>query len=181
VETREALAAALAEFSGSMLLVSHDRHLLRTTVDDFWIVADGTVQEFPGDLEDYREWLAARTAQARREDNAARREASAEAGGESLSAAERKAQRRREAEARQRLSALRKPLERELAEVEAQMQAQRERLQALDALIADPGLYEDARRDERLRVLAEHGELTKQQQALEDRWLALQEALENIG
>jgi len=181
VETREALAAALAEFSGSMLLVSHDRHLLRTTVDDFWIVADGTVQEFPGDLEDYREWLAARTAQARREDNAARREASAEAGGESLSAAERKAQRRREAEARQRLSALRKPLERELAEVEAQMQAQRERLQALDALIADPDLYEDARRDERLRVLAEHGELTKQQQALEDRWLALQEALENIG
>lgn len=181
VETREALAAALAEFSGSMLLVSHDRHLLRTTVDDFWIVADGTVQEFPGDLEDYREWLAARTAQARREDNAARREASAEAGGESLSAAERKAQRRREAEARQRLSALRKPLERELAEVEAQMQAQRERLQALDALIADPGLYEDARRDERLRVLAEHGELTKQQQALEERWLALQEALENIG
>jgi len=181
VETREALAAALAEFSGSMLLVSHDRHLLRTTVDDFWIVADGTVQEFPGDLEDYREWLAARTAQARREDNAARREASAEAGGESLSAAERKAQRRREAEARQRLSALRKPLERELAEVEAQMQVQRERLQALDALIADPGLYEDARRDERLRVLAEHGELTKQQQALEDRWLALQEALENIG
>lgn len=181
VETREALATALAEFSGSMLLVSHDRHLLRTTVDDFWIVADGTVQEFPGDLEDYREWLAARTAQARREDNAARREASAEAGGESLSAAERKAQRRREAEARQRLSALRKPLERELAEVEAQMQAQRERLQALDALIADPGLYEDARRDERLRVLAEHGELTKQQQALEDRWLALQEALENIG
>ncbi len=181
VETREALATALAEFSGSMLLVSHDRHLLRTTVDDFWIVADGTVQEFPGDLEDYREWLAARTAQARREDNAARREASAEAGGESLSAAERKAQRRREAEARQRLSALRKPLERELAEVEAQMQVQRERLQALDALIADPGLYEDARRDERLRVLAEHGELTKQQQALEDRWLALQEALENIG
>ena len=53
METREALAAALAEFGGSMLLVSHDRHLLRTTVDSFWIVADGAVREFDGDLEDY--------------------------------------------------------------------------------------------------------------------------------
>jgi len=57
VETREALASALAEFGGSMLLVSHDRHLLRTTVDSFWIVADGGVREFDGDLEDYRDWL----------------------------------------------------------------------------------------------------------------------------
>src|SRR5690606_2171033 len=67
VDTREALATALAEFAGSVLLVSHDRHLLRTTVDSFWIVADGRVQEFDGDLEDYRDWLAARSAQARSE------------------------------------------------------------------------------------------------------------------
>ncbi|MGB6104410.1 MAG: ATP-binding cassette domain-containing protein, partial [Pusillimonas sp.] len=65
VDTREALATALAEFAGSVLLVSHDRHLLRTTVDSFWIVADGRVQEFDGDLEDYRDWLAARGASAR--------------------------------------------------------------------------------------------------------------------
>ncbi len=61
VDTREALAEALAEFGGSMLMVSHDRHLLRTTVDSFWIVADGAVHEFDGDLEDYRDWLATRT------------------------------------------------------------------------------------------------------------------------
>src|SRR5690606_24429524 len=65
VDTREALATALAEFAGSVLLVSHDRHLLRTTVDSFWIVADGQVQEFDGDLEDYRDWLSARSANAR--------------------------------------------------------------------------------------------------------------------
>src|SRR5690606_25009077 len=64
VDTREALATALAEFAGSVLLVSHDRHLLRTTVDSFWIVADGQVQEFDGDLEDYRDWLSARSANA---------------------------------------------------------------------------------------------------------------------
>src|SRR3546814_11061117 len=51
---------ALAEFAGSVLLVSHDRHLLRTTVDSFWVVADGQVQEFDGDLEDYRDWLTTR-------------------------------------------------------------------------------------------------------------------------
>src|SRR5690606_37828623 len=60
VDTREALTEAQAEFGGSMLLVSHDRHLLRTTVDDFWVVADGKVTEFDGDLEDYREWVARR-------------------------------------------------------------------------------------------------------------------------
>src|SRR5690606_1370955 len=65
VETREALATALAEFGGSMLLVSHDRHLLRTTVDSFWIVADGVVHEFDGDLEDYRQWLSERNSQQR--------------------------------------------------------------------------------------------------------------------
>src|SRR5690606_32480554 len=57
VDTREAVPTALAEFSGSMLLVSHARHLLRTTVDSFWIVATGSVKEFDGDLEDYRNWL----------------------------------------------------------------------------------------------------------------------------
>lgn len=62
VDTREALARALAEFGGSMLMVSHDRHLLRTTVDSFWIVADGNVHEFDGDLDDYRDWLAKRVA-----------------------------------------------------------------------------------------------------------------------
>jgi len=213
VETREALAAALAEFSGSMLLVSHDRHLLRTTVDDFWIVADGAVQEFSGDLEDYREWLAARAAGARRAAAGAGRNAGggpdtgirgsdgpdtgpdpapgsragmgpgtdADSGAGGESAAERKAQRRREAEERQRLSALRKPLEKQLAALEADMEKQRARQQELDALIADPDFYGDARRDERVRVLAEHGELAKRLESAEERWLQLQEELEALG
>ena len=114
VETREALAAALAEFGGSMLLVSHDRHLLRTTVDSFWIVADGAVREFDGDLEDYRDWLAARNAGERAE---ARENAE---GADPV--VDRKAQRRAEAEQRQRLAALRKPLEARLAKVETEME-----------------------------------------------------------
>ena len=172
VETREALAAALAEFSGSMLLVSHDRHLLRTTVDSFWIVADGAVREFDGDLEDYRDWLAQR-------ETAARRDAAAQA--PAPASVDRKAQKRLEAEKRQRLSALRKPLEKRLARVEADMETCRTRVQALDALLADAGLYSDARRAERLATLAEHGEKSRTLAELEEQWLALQEELERLA
>jgi len=174
VETREALATALAEFAGSMLLVSHDRHLLRTTVDSFWIVADGGVREFDGDLEDYRDWLAARTAQEKAADTLARDPSGA------AEPVNRKAQRRLEAEQRQRLAALRKPLESELAKVEADMEKIRAALHKLDDLIADADLYSDARRAERQQVMAEHGDLGKRMGALEERWLELQEALEDI-
>ncbi len=174
VDTREALATALAEFAGSVLLVSHDRHLLRTTVDDFWIVADGKVTEFDGDLEDYRDWLAARNADARSE---ARLEQLASA---DAPAVDRKAQRRQEAEQRQRLSTLRRPLETRLKNVEADMEKTGARLAALDALIADPGLYSEERRAERLKALEEHGELSKRHAQLEEQWLSLQEELEAL-
>ncbi|AZR93648.1 ABC transporter [Bordetella trematum] len=170
VETREALAAALAEFSGSMLLVSHDRHLLRTTVDSFWIVADGQVSEFDGDLEDYRDWLNARNAQARAEAAAPRDSA----------VPDRKAQRRQEAEQRQKLATLRKPLQSRLNKVEAEMETLRQRLQALDTLIADADLYSDARRNERQQVMAEHGELGKRMAQLEEDWLEIQTSLEAL-
>ena len=186
VETREALAAALAEFSGSMLLVSHDRHLLRTTVDSFWIVADGRVQEFDGDLEDYREWLAARNAAQKA---AERSEAAAEKAAASGSspdtgepAVDRKTQKRLEAEERQRLAALRKPLEKQLAKVEAEMEKARSRLAELDALIADPDFYSDeSRRAQRQKVMAEHGELNKRAGELDEQWLAIQEELEALA
>ena len=177
VETREALAAALAEFSGSMLLVSHDRHLLRTTVDSFWIVADGQVREFDGDLEDYRDWLASRTAAERAEKAEAARAAG---GATAVPVVDRKAQKRLEAEQRQRLSTLRKPPEARLAKVETEMEKSRQRIQVLDALIADPDFYSDSRRAERQQVMAEHGELGKKVDELEEQWLEIQESLEDI-
>jgi ATP-binding cassette subfamily F protein 3 len=171
VETREALAAALAEFAGSMLLVSHDRHLLRTTVDDFWIVAGGTVREFDGDLEDYRDWLAAR-------ETAEKAETARSAVANAAPQTDRKQQRRLEAEQRQRVAAARKPLEAKLAGVEGEMEKLRARLDVLDGLIADADLYSEARRAERQKVLAEHGELGKRMAELEEQWLTLQEAME---
>ena len=182
VDTREALTEALAEFEGSMLLVSHDRHLLRTTVDSFWIVADGELTEFDGDLEDYREWLAARGKAAvpgkpGRSGSADDARVAAESGDEP----DRKTLRRQQAEARQRLSALRKPLEKRLQKVEADMARLETRKHTLDTLIADASLYEDARRQERIEVLAEHGDVSKQLAELEEAWLELQGELEALG
>lgn len=171
VETREALATALAEFSGSMLLVSHDRHLLRTTVDDFWIVADGKVTEFDGDLEDYRDWLNNRSAGLRAE---ARNEASND------NAPDRKAQRRQEAQERQRLAVLRKPLDTKLKKVETEMEKASLRIAALDEQIADPDFYTEERRNERVTLLAEHGELSKKHSDFEEQWLELHEAIESL-
>ena len=183
VETREALTRALAEFGGSMLLVSHDRHLLRTTVDSFWIVADGCVQTFDGDLEDYRDWLTQHQANARREDAAARQAlrndagATAEADGNTI---DRKQQKREEAEQRQRLAILRKPIDSKLAKVEKELEQVQTKIATLDILIADPDLYSDTRRQERVASLSEHGELTKRASQLEDQWLSLQTELEAL-
>ncbi|MFA7668671.1 MAG: ATP-binding cassette domain-containing protein [Burkholderiaceae bacterium] len=175
VETREALSTALAEFGGSMLLVSHDRHLLRTTVDSFWIVANGGVQEFDGDLEDYRSWLADHGSQVRAQE---RQERTAQQ--DAAGTVDRRAQRRLEAELRQQRAVKRRPLEKKINKVETKMDTATQRLAELDLVIADAGLYDDERRDERLRVLSEHGELSKQHSALEEEWLLLQEELEAV-
>ena len=169
VETREALTTALAEFGGSMLLVSHDRHLLRTTVDSFWIVADGHVQSFDGDLEDYRDWLTQRQ-------QAMKGDPSSSGSGTT----DRKLQKRLEAENRQRLSTLRKPLESRLGKVEKEMETLAREIGALDQKIADPDFYADAFRAERATTMTRHGELSKRHAALEEEWLELQTELESL-
>jgi ATP-binding cassette subfamily F protein 3 len=189
VETREALTTALAEFGGSMLLVSHDRHLLRTTVDRFWIVADGGVQEFDGDLEDYRDWLAQHQSNARKQELAERHTANMasqvhEDNASSLSEAsnaDRKQQKREEAQERQRTAVLRKPIEAKLLKIEKELETTQSKLKLLDALIADADLYSDARRQERVQTLSQHGELTKKHGELEEAWLELQSELESIA
>ena len=176
VETREALAAALAEYEGSVLVVSHDRQLLRSTVDNFWIVADGAVSEFDGDLEDYRDWLLTRAAAMRssHKSNTTQTESNEPT-------VDRRTQRRLEAEARQKTAASRRPLEKKINTLEKQMDQQRTRLSALDELMADPDFYGDTYKDERPTLLMEHGELSKALDDNEESWLLLQEEIEAIN
>ncbi|WP_159990461.1 ABC-F family ATP-binding cassette domain-containing protein [Pelistega ratti] len=171
VETREALATALAEFDGSVLMVSHDRHLLRTTVDSFWIVADGTVLEFEGDLEDYQTWLSNRQQQQKREERDTQVNISNT----------RKDQKRFEAEERQRKSALRKPLEKRIATIEKTVEQNQARLAQIDTFIADEDFYSEARREERVKLLEEHGNLSRDTSILEEEWMTLLEQIEAIN
>jgi len=173
VETREALSQALAEYEGSVIIVSHDRQLLRSTVDDFWIVADGQVQEFDGDLEDYREWLQKR--QSLTSGSTIIQEDGTEA-----PAVDRRQQRKNEAQERQRLAVLRKPLEKQLQKIEASMEKLAVRIEELDTLIADPDFYTDAYKAQRPALLAEHGECSQKHASLEEEWLELQEQIEAL-
>lgn len=173
VDMREALAKALTQFEGSILLVSHDRHLLRSTTDEFMIVADGNISEFGGDLEDYQQWLADRKAEERQERNEI-----ANAGAEPV--LDRRAQRRQEAEERQRLSVLKRPLVKELNEIEPKLEKIQKRLNELQEAMADENFYSDENRNDRIEKLNEHGQLESQKNELEERWLELNEEIELI-
>jgi ATP-binding cassette subfamily F protein 3 len=91
-----------------------------------------------------------------------------------------KNQKREQAQERQRLAQLRKPIENKLKTVEKDLEITQIQVRALDERIADPDLYNDTRRPERMETLAKHGELTKRVSELEERWLSLQEELEQL-
>jgi ATP-binding cassette subfamily F protein 3 len=166
LDMREALALALQEFEGAMVLVSHDRHLLRTATDSLMLVADGRLAAFDGDLEDYRAWLDARRAGDKPRSTAG-----------SL----RREQRRAEAEARQALARSRRPLEKRLAAVEADIaRFEREKSQ-LEAKLASASFYQSGDQDEVAAALREQAKVASALEKAEAEWLDLQARLEEIG
>ncbi|MFO7646989.1 ATP-binding cassette domain-containing protein, partial [Halomonas campaniensis] len=172
LEMREALTEALAAFEGTVIIVSHDRHLLRATVDEFWRVADHRVEPFDGDLEDYRAWLKARL-------EGERREARAEKGGRQAESAapkeDRKAARRAAAELREKL----RPLKKQRDRAEQAMEKVQAELAKVEEALGDAELYTDAARKEELTsTLARQGELKSRLDDLEAEWLSAEEELE---
>ncbi len=175
LETREALTEALAQFDGTLLLVSHDRHLLRATTDEFIIVADGSLKPFDGDLDDYRDWLF-KSRSAAQQPTSPDAPASVES-----SPVDRREQRKVEAEQRQRLSSLRKPLEKRLQQVETTMEKAEQDRAAVEATLAQPDIYDVSRKDELRELLARQTAIKKSLDTLEAEWLELQESLEQIS
>ncbi len=169
---------ALAQFEGTLILVSHDRHLLRATSDQFMLVADGTIRPFDGDLDDYRDWLLQQAAAKR---NAATAVHASEAAADAGANVNRKDQRRAEADERQRLSVLRKPLTKELEKVEKRMAALQTDKTAIDAFMADETSYAEANKTRLMEMLKRQGEVTSELEQLEERWLELQEQIEQIA
>jgi ATP-binding cassette subfamily F protein 3 len=163
LEMREALTLALQETEAAVVLVSHDRHLLRTTVDELWLVADGRAQPFDGDLDDYATWLAQRRAAAK------------------PVAAEQSVQRDQRIEdraAKKSAAAERRKLEKEAQKLEQQLAAWQQDQVAVEAQLADPELYANADRARIDQLNTRQGELAVAIEAAEARWLEIHELLE---
>ncbi|HVY06305.1 MAG TPA: ATP-binding cassette domain-containing protein [Burkholderiales bacterium] len=166
LEMRHALTLGLQDYEGALVLVSHDRGLLRATADELWLVADGKVQVFEGDLEDYAKRLRLRgeASQASPEDPAVSR----------------KEQKRMEAQERNLRFARRKPLEagiRSAEHVISRFEAERLRL---EKLLAAPDIYEDSRKDDLRRCLKEQADVTAKLQKAEEEWLKLSAEFEAL-
>ncbi len=164
--TREALALALQDFGGAMLLVSHDRALLRAVCDSYWLVSDGSVVDFDGDLDDYQQWVLERARQRQRD------AAAASAGAEGS----RREQRREAAVSRQQRTAAQRPLraeQRALDDALATLEAQRARIDAALADAATPAA-------QRAQLGRERKELEARVASAEERWLEVAEALESL-
>ncbi|HEX7685609.1 MAG TPA: ATP-binding cassette domain-containing protein [Trinickia sp.] len=182
LETRHALTMALAQFEGTLILVSHDRHLLRATTDQFMLVAKHRLQPFDGDLDDYRDWLLQHAAETRAAAKAASQAGAAELAGDADAlAGNRKDQRRQEAQARQKLAQLKKPLQTRIAKLEKEMDALNAEKATLDAFVADTASYEPAMKTKLTDALKRQAEVAARLEALEAEWLDAHEELEQIG
>ncbi len=157
IDAREALVKALADFEGAVLLITHDPHLVELVADRLWLVADGTVCPFDGDLDDYRALLAERARPAPKADNGSRRE-----------------DRRERSEARATLA----PLRRQARDAEAALEQLAAERAAVERRLADPALYVPGRASEIAAANERFAAIAKEVAAAEAAWLAAQEALE---
>ena len=167
IEMREALAEALQDFDAALVVVAHDRHLLKATTDQLWLVADGKLGEFDGDLDDYKEWARAW--------HAGGRNPAPEGNGEAVP--DRKAQKRDAAEARQRSYAARRPFELKLAELERQLDALNIEKTELDNWLAGADAYAEANKERLQQALKRQGEARQAIENIEWEWFAVQEKL----
>ncbi|KII34472.1 MULTISPECIES: ATP-binding cassette domain-containing protein [Pseudomonas] len=166
LEMRLALTMALQEFSGAVLVVSHDRHLLKSTTDNFYLVADGKVEEFDGDLEDYTRWLV----------EYRQRNAPVSNTPVNPDKTDKKAQRQAAAALRQQLA----PHKREADKLEAELGKLHEKLAKIDASLGDSDIYEPARKNELRDLLAEQAKLKVREAELEEAWMEALELLESM-
>ncbi|MCT8572511.1 ABC transporter ATP-binding protein, partial [Glaesserella parasuis] len=170
LDMRQALTEALTQYEGSLVIVSHDRHLLRSTVNEFYLVHDGKVEEFNGDLEDYQKWLNELNAQlecAKKADNPT-------ACNNENSAVNRKEQKRQEAELRQQAA----PLRKKLTQLEKELEKLTASLTTLEETLASPEIYDAENKAKLTDILAKQVATKKQLEEVEMEWLEVQEQLE---
>ena len=171
LDMRQALTEALVDYEGSLVVVSHDRHLLRNTVEEFYLVHDKQVEEFKGDLDDYQKWLTEQNSQSTTK--SAEEKADTE---NANSSQNRKEQKRREAELRQQTA----PLRKKITQLEEKMNKLSEQLAEIENSLADSELYNAENKEKLTALLAQQVDAKKTLEKLEVDWLEAQEQLEEM-
>ncbi|WP_447876141.1 ABC transporter ATP-binding protein [Serratia fonticola] len=169
LDMRQALTEALIDFEGALVVVSHDRHLLRSTTDDLYLVHDGQVEQFEGDLDDYQQWLSDLQKQQAQQDAAPKQD-------NGNSAQARKDQKRREAEFRTQTQ----PLRKQIAKLEQQMDKLGAELAAVEEQLADSALYDISRKADLTACLQKQSQAKSALEETEMTWLDAQEQLETL-
>jgi ATP-binding cassette subfamily F protein 3 len=184
LEARHALTMALQAYEGAIVVISHDRHLLRQVVDNYWLVADGKVKEFEGDLQDYQvqvQALAQAQAQAKmkqRQDTMRSDPSTAnQVESEALTPAERKEQKRQQAEQRKQLS----PLKKAIAKHEKDIDLWQEKLDLLETELAQPSLYDAENKAKLKDLLSQQAHASEQHEYNEELWLEKNDQLESMA
>ena len=179
LDMRQALTEALIGFEGALVVVSHDRHLLRSTTDEFYLVHDHKVQPFDGDLEDYQKWLSNEQKlenQPIDQEDKIEKEVIKKEVIQNVSALDRKEQKRKEAERRAQMQPLKKQLEKE-EQILARLTNQ---LQTLEQQLADPIVYEADKKSELTELLLKQSQLKNELEETELKWLDVQQQLEEF-
>ncbi len=177
LETREALSLALATFEGAMVLVSHDRHLLETTCDRLLLTDEGTVREFSGDLEDYRQHLLEQNRLYAERSRAASQEARPT---ESAAAAASKAHGKEARRENARRIEEQRPLRKEISRLETELEKARKRLDEIDEILGGSDIYAPGKSDDLTTITIERSSIEQRLDDLENNWLEAQEKLEEM-
>ncbi|MCX4027118.1 ATP-binding cassette domain-containing protein [Endozoicomonas sp. SM1973] len=175
IDMRFALTKALQDFDGAVVLVSHDRHLLNSSVDDLWLVSNGEVKPYQQDLSEYSKWLIEqkKAQQAAKVSDGTEHDQQVQ---EKPVGKSRKEQKREEAAIRSQL----RPLKQKVERLEVDIHKTEQSLEALSETLGDASLYEEKNKGKLRQLLDEQSQLKKQQQILEDDWMMAQEELENM-
>jgi ATP-binding cassette subfamily F protein 3 len=163
LEMRHALSVALQDYQGALVVVSHDRHLLRSVTDQLLLVAGGSIQPFDGDLDDYKVWLAEQ-----------KRAADEPVTADNQGGVSRKDQRKLDADRRQRLKPLLDAVKKAEAAVEKYHQQQRE----LEEKLADPEIYSDDNKPQLKQLLSQKSQVDAALEQAELDWMTAEENLQ---
>ncbi|MBU5698069.1 ABC transporter ATP-binding protein [Vibrio cholerae] len=170
LDMRQALTLALQSYEGAMVIVSHDRYLLRATTDDLYLVHDHQVGPFDGDLNDYYKWLTDQQKAERKETQPTNTANSAN------SAAAKKEQKRREADFRK----LTAPIRKKLTQLEEKLDKLNHVVSEMEAQLSDTSLYEAQNKATLTEVLAKQAAAKSELEQVELEWMAEQETLEEM-